>query len=652
MADPASEAAGGGPVFPGGSGARLDSWKAVAEYLGRHVTTVQRWEHEEGLPIRRHQHEKRGSVYAYPAELDAWLAARCGGTPPIDAAPAEGVIPERGPVTPSAPSNAGPQPVASQARLDGPQSHDAPLLGDWPSGAAVRFASPPALRKSSFAWIAVAALLGLTIAVVIADTVWSPVGVKNETVSVAVLPLENRSPDQQLDYFVDGMTEALMTDLASLSPVRVIARQSVMQFRNSGKAASAIAAELKADALVEGAVQRSGQRIRVDIRLIDGSTSRSLWASTYERDLGDALVLQSEISRAITSELHLTLDPLQRERLARRRPANPEAWDAYLRARFFWNRRTHEDMSRAVEWYERAIDRDPSFALAWAGLADVYATLGPPNVSPADLIARGTAAADKAIQLDPLLGEPLAALGKLRAYAWDWQGAEDNYRAAIKRAPGYAPARYWLGSFLANQGRCEEALAAAREAERLDPVSLPGNLVVAGIERRCNRLEEAIRRNRMILEFDPQFGPSYESLGRAYMAQGKVQDAIGFLQKAVELTGERATVLASLGYAYALEGRTAAAEAIAADLATRHQRGKALASAWSVAIVYAGLRRNDSALTWLEHAYDDREEWLEALASDERFARLHMNDRFRQLLYRLGLPGAASSAMTRWLPSR
>jgi TolB-like protein/Tfp pilus assembly protein PilF len=463
-----------------------------------------------------------------------------------------------------------------------------------------------------------------------------------------VLPLTNRSPDQQPDYFVDGMTEALVTDLASLSAIRVIARQSVMQYRNSGTPASTIARELGADALVEGAVQRSGSRVRVDIRLIDGRTSRALWATTYERDVGDALALQAEISRAIVAELHLTLDPAHRERLTKRRPSNPDAWDAYLRARFFWNKRTHEDMSRAVEWYERAIERDPSFPLVYAGLADVYATLGPPNMPISELIARGTAAAEKAIQLDPLMGEPLAALGKLRAYAWDWQGAESNYRKAIDRAPGYAPARYWFGSFLANQGRCDEAFAQAREAERLDPVSLPGNMVISGIELRCNRVEQAIRRNRMIVEFNPNFAPSYEYLGRAYVMQGNVESATAMFDRALKLTAGRATVRASLAFAYAMAGRTREAEIIGTALEERHTRDKVLASAWSVAIVHAGLGRHDAALTWLEHSYADREEWLEALAVDERFRGLHGDARFQRLLYRLGLPNQLASVMTRW----
>jgi TolB-like protein/Tfp pilus assembly protein PilF len=482
----------------------------------------------------------------------------------------------------------------------------------------------------------------------IAHTFWPRGPSADRIESLAVLPLTNRSPDQQPDYFVDGMTEALVTDLASLSGVRVIARQSVLQYRNSGKPASTIARELKADALVEGAVQRSGQRVRVDIRLIDGTTSRAIWATAYERDVGDALELQAEISRAIVNELHLTLEPSQRARLANRRPSNQEAWDAYLKARFFWNKRTHSDMSRAIEWYERAIQRDPSFAMGYAGLADVYATLGPPNTAISELIARGTTAAEKAIELDPTLGEPYAALGKLRAYAWDWHGAESNYRKAIERAPGYAPARYWFGLFLANQGRCDEAFLEAREAERLDPVSMPGNMVVSSIELRCNRVEQAITRSLTIVEFDSKFASSFEFLGRAYMQQAKVQDAIPMLDRALELSGDKATVLAMRGYAYAAAGRIREAEAVASELAARHERDKLRASAWSVAIAHAGLRRDEATLAWLEHAYADREEWLEALAADERFRHLHRDPRFQRLLNRLGLPNELPGVLTRW----
>ena len=575
---------------------RLDSWKAIAEYLGRHVTTVQRWEQDEGLPVHRHHHEKRGSVYAFPAELDQWLAGRSAVTTAAEATPA---------------------PVTWTSRQSG-----------WTG-----------------AWTGALAVVALVLVAGGFSRLWVARGASDGTTAVAVLPLTNRSPDQQPDYFVDGMTEALVTDLASLSAVRVIARQSVLQYRNSGKPAATIARELGADALVEGAVQRSGSRVRVDIRLIDGRTSGALWATTYERDVGDALALQTEISRAVATELHLTLDPSQRDRLVSRRPSNSDAWDAYLRARFFWNKRTHEGMSRAIEWYERAIERDPSSAVVYAGLADVYASLGPPRMPIAELIARGTHAAEKAIQLDPSMGEPLAALGKLRAYAWDWQAAESNYRKAIERAPGYAPARYWFGSFLAAQARCPEAFAEARAAGRLDPVSLPGNMVISLIELRCDRIDEAIKRSRMIVEFNPEFGQAYEFLGRAYLLQGNTE-AIPVLERALELTGGRPTVRATLANAYAAVGRDNEARAIASDLAALHGRAKVLASAWSVAIAHAGIGSDDAALAWLEHAYADREEWLEALAVDERFRRLHGNLVFQRLINRLGLPGAVPSVLT------
>jgi TolB-like protein len=593
---PFGNSSGAGPLQ------RLDSWKAIAEYLGRHVTTVQRWEQDEGLPVHRHLHEKRGSVYAYPAELESWLAGRSAAsgrveTPVLAPSPA-----------PSEPGR--PTPVASER---------------WKAQAA----------------IAVAALVLLVGGF---GSFWVARGASDGTMAIAVLPLTNRSPDQQPDYFVDGMTEALVTDLASLPAVRVIARQSVMQYRNSGKPASTIAREVGADALVEGAVHRSGSRVRVDIRLIDGRTSGALWATTYERDIGDALALQTEISRAVASELHLTLDPSQRERLASRRPSNPDAWDAYLRARFFWNKRTHEDMSRAIAWYERAIERDPSSAVIYAGLADVYASLGPPKMPISELIARGTQAAEKAIALDPTMGEPLAALGKLRAYAWDWHGAESNYRKAIERAPGYAPARYWFGAFLANQGRCPEAFAEARIASRLDPVSLPGNMVISLIELRCNRIEEAISRSRMILEFDPDFGQAYEFLGRAYLVQGNT-DAVATLERALELTG-RPTARATLAWAYAAAGRMREAEAIARELAAQHERGKVLASAWSVAVAHAGIGADADALAWLEHSYADREEWMEGIAVDERFRRLHGRPGFQRLVNRMRLPSTAASLLT------
>jgi tetratricopeptide (TPR) repeat protein len=481
MSEPSSA-----PVRPSPQSAihpRLDSWKSIAEYLGRHVTTVQRWEQDEGLPVHRHQHEKRGSVYAFPAELDAWLLTRSA------------------PVTATAPSH------HQKARaLASDATHPHARLQTWLVGSA-------------------AAAIVLSTLGVIAHARWN-----------RPAPIERTVADSR--------------ELTGSSP---------------------------------------------------GHSS------------------------------------LARDRQAARHTKSREAWDAYLRARFFWNRRTHSDMSRAIEWYERAITEDATFAMGYAGLADVYASLGPANMPISELIARGTKAAEKAIELDPSLGEPLAALGKLRAYAWDWRGAETYYRQAIERTPTYAPARYWFGLFLANQGRCDEAFEEATEAERLDPISLPGNMVVSSIELRCRRVDQAITRSRVILDFDPNYAASYELLARAYLAKGEIDQALAMVDHAVEKSQGRATVLAMRAFVYAAAGRTADAAAIASDLEARHKRDKVLASAWSAAIAQAGLHRDEAALDWLEHSYSDREEWLEALAVDERLTRLHGNPRFQQLLLRLGL---------------
>jgi tetratricopeptide (TPR) repeat protein len=473
---------------------RLDSWKSIAEYLGRHVTTVQRWEQEEGLPVHRHQHEKRGSVYAFPAELDAWLLAR------------------------SAPST--------------PTSHQ--------------------LRGA------------------------------------AALSASLHSPFRLQAWLVASAAAAIV-----LSTLGVI--------------------------------------------------THARW--TRPVPAGHAI---AESSAAPSASVATSAVP--RDRQGNRHTSSREAWDAYLRARFFWNRRTHSDMSRAIEWYERAITEDATFAMGYAGLADVYASLGPANMPISELIARGTTAAEKAIELDPSLGEPLAALGKLRAYAWDWRGAEGYYRQAIERAPTYAPARYWFGSFLASQGRCDEAFVEAREAERLDPISLPGNMVVSSIELRCKRVEQAITRSRVILDFDPNYAGSYELLARAYFAKGQIDEAIAMIDRAVEKSQGRATVLAMRAFVYAAAGRTAEAEAIASELESRHKRDKVLASAWSAAIAQAGLHRDAAALEWLEHAYVDREEWLEALAVDERLIRLHGQPRFQQLVARLGLQRDPPQVVTKAEP--
>jgi TolB-like protein/tetratricopeptide (TPR) repeat protein len=574
---------------------RLESWKAIAEYLHRHVTTIQRWEHDEGLPVHRHRHDKRGSIYAYTAELDAWLDAR-------------------------------------STSLDTPVPAVAPLV----TGPSPHADAPNAVWRFRVRAAMLALAIGLTIVAGVARGLWPVTG--DDAASLAVLPLKNQSPDQLPDYFVEGLTDALTTELATLPRIRLVARQSVMQYRDTTKPASTIARELSVNALVEGAVQRSGQSVRIDIRLIDGRSNQTRWATTYERGVDEALALQKTISRDIVTGLQLALDPSPAEPQAHWRPSNPQASDAYLRARFFWNRRTHDDMQRAVEWYDRAIQLDPASPQLYAGLADVYATLGPPQMPVSEMITRGTAAAEKAIALAPSMGEPYAALGKLRSYGWDWRGAERSFLNAIERAPHYAPARYWYGSFLANQGRCHEARAQAHEAERLDPLSLPGNVVIAGVEIKCGDVARAMDRMTTILELDRTFGQAYDYLGRAYLVHGDTTRAIASLEQAMVFTGQRPTTEATLAGAYAKAGRVSEAESIASALADRHGKDKRLASAWSVALAHAGMRRDDAALTWLEHAYADREGWLEALGMDERLRHLRTHERFQRLARRVGLP--------------
>ena len=337
-----------------------------------------------------------------------------------------------------------------------------------------------------------------------------------------------------------------------------------------------------------------------------------------------------------------TLEPSHGGRLGSRRPSNSDAWDAYLRARFFWNRRTHDDMSRAIEWYERAIELDPSSPLVYAGLADVYATLGPPNTPISQLIERGTMAANKAIALDPTMGEPFGALGKLRAYDWDWAGAERNYRKSIETHPVTHRAvtgtdRSWPIRAAATKHCCRR-----RPPSGLDPVSLPGNMVIAGVELKCGRVEQAIRRNNTILEFDPGFGQSVRLLsGARDLMQGNISRQRSRCSSGRwKLTGGRPTIEATLGVRVCDGRADRRGRADCPQARTqRHQQDKVLASAWSVAIAEAGLGNGDAALTWLEHWYRDREEWLEMLAVDERFRRLHSDERFQRLLRNLRLPG-------------
>ncbi len=456
--------------------------------------------------------------------------------------------------------------------------------------------------------------------------------------SIAVLPLENLSGDPAQEFFADGMTEALIADLAKVGALRVISRTSVMCFKGVHKPLPEIARELRVDAIVEGSVVRGGDRVRITAQLIDARTDTHLWAESYERAMSDVLSLQGEVARAIAREVHIKLAPL-----AAPRKVDPEAYEYYLKGRYCWNRRTEDDLRRAVECFRLAIDRDPSSALAYAGLADAHNLQGFFYIQPpAETFAHARAMALRAIELDPSLGEAHNSLAYARLYYdWDWAGAEGEFRRAIELSPNYSVAHLWYANLLPARGRFEEALAEGRKARELDPLSIVAHHVLGWVYFFMRDFERSLSQMQARLEVDRQWVYGYVWTSWPMQQLGRHDEAIANLEQAVDLSGGTTLTRASLAHGLALGGRDAEARALLAILI--EQSSTRYVSPFLVALVWIGLGERDHAFEWLEKACDDRSHWLVFVDVDARLDPVRDDPRFESVRRRVGVSTVAAS---------
>jgi TolB-like protein/DNA-binding winged helix-turn-helix (wHTH) protein/Tfp pilus assembly protein PilF len=462
--------------------------------------------------------------------------------------------------------------------------------------------------------------------------------------SIAVLPLQNLSNNPAEDYFADGMTDELTTDLAQFGSLRVISRTSAMHYKGAGKTAPEIGHELGVDTLIEGTVQRVGNRVRIRVQLIDSASDRHLWARSYDHELKDVLVLQSSAARDIAEEVQGKVAfPQAEARSTNPHPVQPDAYEAYLKGRYFWNKRNEDGLRKSIDYFEQAISKDPKFAAAYAGLADSYSILGS-DVLPARVAsAKAHDAASKALELDPAIAEGHAELGLVEFYYdWDWARSEQEFRRAIELNPNYATAHQWYSYYLSAMGRFPEALEEARHAQQIDPLSLSINTTLAGRYRDLRQYARAIDLSERTLEMDANFVPAHVALGAAYEEQSIWQQAISEYQKAVDLSQNSPIALASLGSAYGYSGNQDAARKIIVDL--REASKRHYVSAFDMATVFAGISDRDSAFHWLEKAYSDRESQMAFLNVSRRLDPLRSDPRFADLLRRMGLsPRTASN---------
>jgi len=458
--------------------------------------------------------------------------------------------------------------------------------------------------------------------------------------SLAVLPLENLSRDPEQEYFADGMTEALITELAKVSALKVISRTSVMQYKGAKRPLSQIAKELNVDGVVEGSVERSGNRIRITVQLIYAPADQNLWAEAYQRDLREVLALQDEVARDVANEIKVKLTPQEQARLTRARPVNPEAHELYLRGRFHWNKRSPEGVRKSIEYFEQAIEKDPDNALAYSALADSYNVISSYNLlAPNEAFPKAKEAATKAVQLDDSLAEAHTSLAVVKAaYEWEWSGAEREYKRAIELNPGYATAHYWYAfSVLTRLGRFEEAIAEMNRALEFDPFSLIINTNLGWIFYYAHRYDDALEQCRKVLDLDSNFASAHVRMVQAYEQKGMFDDAIAETEKLIPLRREdQPEDIRALRKAYRTSGAKGYWRQRLGSI--QQQMKHHYISPAFVASIYASLGEKDQAFLWLEHAYAERDNWLSFLKVDPRFDTLRSDPRFQDLLRRVGLP--------------
>jgi TolB-like protein/Flp pilus assembly protein TadD len=459
--------------------------------------------------------------------------------------------------------------------------------------------------------------------------------------SIAVLPLESLSDDPSQEYFADGMTDELITALAQISSLRVISRTSIMTYKRVRKLLPEIARELNVEAVVEGTVLRFGDRVRITAQLIQLPVERHMWAQSFEGDLRDTLALQNSLARTIAEQIRVTVTQQEQTALQTARPVNPAAYEAYLKGRYFLNKRTGDGLKTAIEYFTHAIETDQTYAAGYSGLADAYALSGDWKygvLSPREAFTQAEAAATKALGLDESLGEAHASLAyALDLYAWNWAAAETEYKRAIQLNPGYPTAHQWYSWHLLMMGRNREGIRELRKAESLDPLSLIISADIADAFCVSRLYDEAVEQSEKMLEMDPNFAVGHYELGQALEQMHRHDEAIAEFQRAIELSGHSGAFDSNLGYAYAVSGRSEEAIKIIKDLEAP-QDGNASTEA-DIALIYMGLGDRDQAMISLNKAYEAR--FKASILLRPAFDPLRSDSRFQELLHRIGLPQAA-----------
>lgn len=515
-----------------------------------------------------------------------------------------------------------------------------------PAEASVLPDSPaPSRNITSRSAIYALAGAGLAIVLLLGAFFWAgrthrDASTKKRIESLAVLPLENLSRDPEQEYFSDGMTGTLIDDLSKIRPLRILSRTSTVQYKGTKKSLPEIARELNVDAVIEGSVLRSGNRVRINVELIETQSDKHIWVESYDRELGDILKLHSEVAQAIANQVQIQLAPEQRARLHAAPTINQGAYEDYLKARFCCTAgSTYWGTGQACQFFESSIQKDPSFALAYVGLADCYLTVGTQrHIPPQDAYRHGSELIHKALQLDETLGEAYNTLGYLSwRYEWNWTNAEREFRRALELNPNYFDAHEEFALFLAWSGRREEALLELAKMRELDPAFPLRFAIQAHLYAHFREYPELVDIGQKGVAFSPGDWLSHYYLGSGFFGLGQKREAISEFKKAVEFSAGDTDPVAALAFAYAAVGKSSEAQKILGEL--QRQSKTRYVSPYMIAVIYAGLGHKDQAFEFLEKSYDEKSTDLAYfIKADWRLDGLRSDPRFAELPRRMALP--------------
>ena len=461
--------------------------------------------------------------------------------------------------------------------------------------------------------------------------------VSSDEYRLAVLPLANISMDPNDQFFADGMTEELISRLSKIRRLRVIARTSVMQYKGTTKGVSEISRELNVANIIEGSVRKAGNKVRIRIQLTDARSEEHLWSDDYDRDIKDIFAIQTDVAQRVARALEIQLIGDEQRLIKQEATNNLDAYDLFLKGRYFLGKRTEESLNKAGDYFQQAIQRDTAYALAYVGVSDAYIALALLEfLPPHEAFPQAKAASVKAIEIDPSMAEAHASLGVVKfQYDWDWPGAEQEFKETLRLNPNYGSGHHYYADFLKALGRFDEALDEIRKAQQLDPLSLAINTGVGHVLYLSRRYDEAIEQYRRTLELDPNYLQARLWFGRPFLQKGMYQEAIKELEAAVELSGGSIIATAMLGHAQAASGNRTEALKMLDELMKRSER-QYVPSYW-IGMVYIGLGDLDQAFAWFDKACEERSSWLAWMNVEPRFDMLRRDSRFPFLLKKMRL---------------